>query len=276
MRGSFSTFWHHASFRWSLSDTMRMRRQGRTDDTAEPQALSFITSSRGLKCACRAEEGSPRTFAAASAGDRRADLAAVPNGGERQPLGGRSDGNYEALYACQTHPRKDRCAQPQPNRQPKGGADDGRAASRLLTGWVLHTSVLQGLDPGIRCGRHECRLCGHKRRLIYRPGAETGRRPRAIAGPPPRPGDWVKYGASLNPVSDLAWIKCCRTTVGSPRRGPSMALGEIDHTCPQRALSGPSPQRGCAKTQPFLAQLFWQGGLSGVRTMWTAPHPAGL
>ena len=75
-----------------------------------------------------------------------ADSGAIHDVGERQPLGWRSDGNSEALYACQIHPQNDCCAQPLPNRQPVGGADDGRAASRLLTGWGRHTDVSRGSD----------------------------------------------------------------------------------------------------------------------------------
>ncbi len=78
------------------------------------------------------------------------DIAVIHDGGERQPLGWRSDENSEALYPCQTHPQKDRRAQPQPNRQPKGGADDGRAASRLLTGWGARTQCLTRLQPDTR------------------------------------------------------------------------------------------------------------------------------
>ncbi len=74
----------------------------------------------------------------------------VHDGGERQPPGWRSDGNSKALYACQIHPQNDRCAQPQPNRQPVGGADDSRAASRLLTGWGLYTNISQGLRAVFR------------------------------------------------------------------------------------------------------------------------------
>ncbi|QFT98930.1 hypothetical protein FIU85_16570 [Roseovarius sp. THAF8] len=61
--------------------------------------------------------------------------------------------------------------------------------------------------------------------------------PPRIAGPPRhargvptivgaplvrRPGDLVRPGVPLGGFAELAGIKCCRTIVGSPRRGPSM------------------------------------------------------
>ncbi|QFT99316.1 hypothetical protein FIU85_18520 [Roseovarius sp. THAF8] len=139
----------------------------------------------------------------------------------RRAAARRSNDGSAALYPRQLRKTSERHTRPHQIAVPVGRPGDARRCSKL------HLDSARGVRVGSS-------LCGHTRRPIYSPDAETGRRPRVIAGPPPRPGDWVKYGESLNPVSDLAWIKCCRTAVGSPRRGPSMALGDIDHTCPRR------------------------------------------
>ena len=59
----------------------------------------------------------------------------LEHNGQRQRLGWRSDSSGGVLYVRKTHPQNE-CGQPhKPNRQPEGGADDSRAAARLLTGW---------------------------------------------------------------------------------------------------------------------------------------------
>ncbi|QFT96572.1 hypothetical protein FIU85_04595 [Roseovarius sp. THAF8] len=208
------------------------------------------------------------------------DLAAVQDGGKRQPLGWRSDGNSEALYASQRHPRNDRCAQPQPNRQPKGGADDGRAASRLLTGWGLDISVSHGLGPYIRRDKDEWPNCGQTKRQPHKPlDCQTaGWRPtdvrRSLSAPRPQklgskhhrhpiasPGGWsgdraaasgldsarhVSFFTSVMPdVKDVRSIAPARSQAAGPAPSPPPRPGDGARGC-RSHLSAINPHQTVA------------------------------
>ncbi len=117
------------------------------------------------------------------------------------------------------------------HRQPKGGADDGRAASRLLTGRGLDSSVSHGLDPGVCCGRHECRLCGRDGRWVCRGRASTGRGAaiqrwfcRALS-PPTLQNLRAAHPASPNRRAGGAARRCAAVQQAAPRFRAGVRVG---------------------------------------------------
>ena len=76
--------------------------------------------------------------------------------GQRQPLGWRTDRYSGVLYAHKTHPSDRKTRQAQSYRQPKGGADDGRAAKAAVHRLGI-PNVVSALGRSVETTGQNCR-----------------------------------------------------------------------------------------------------------------------